>query len=246
MSLRRSVLALLSGLWVAIGPSPIRAEQPTWTDTEISAGAETIGRAWSTYLTVTQAPWSGTTADGLRFRTGVSYGRSSADGVFTVGAHHWPARFTTTRVMSEALVGYQYTAGPIILKAFAGMSGDGEWTETTSPASIEITKRTSFKGVLEAWWTLTPDAYLQADLQWRAIYDGAQVRVRYGRAVLSSDLFAGLETGASAGADYETARAGGFVRYAPAWGEVSISAGLGGELGHMDKAYAGVSLLTRF
>jgi hypothetical protein len=235
MSLRRSVLALLCGLAVAVAASPIRSEQATWTDTEISAGAETIGRAWSTYLTVIQAPWSGTTADGLRFRTGVSYGRSSAGGVLTVGAHHWPARFTTTRVMSEALVGYQYTAGPVILKAFAGMSGDGEWTETTSPASLEVTKRISFKGIIEAWWTLAPEAYLQADLQWRAITDGAQARVRYGRAVLAPDLFAGLEAGASAGADYETARAGGFLRYAPAWGEVSISGGIGGERGHADK-----------
>jgi hypothetical protein len=150
------------------------------------------------------------------------------------------------RAMSEGLAGAQLTFGPVVLKAFAGLSADSEWDSTSAPATLTTTKRLSFKGVLEAWWTLTPDIYAQADLQWRAITDGAQGRLRLGQRLPVSGLSAGLEAGGSAGATYETAKGGGFVRYEFNDGEVSVSGGLGGERAHPHDPYATAGLLLRF
>jgi hypothetical protein len=231
-------------------------EKPGPQHLEIWSGGEGFDGVWSAYGGASWAPFGSVREDGFRVRVVLGTGGYQGGDV----------------AFGDLLVGYHKQIGPLTLKLFGGVV-IAEHLPTQSTSMLTGTALGP-KAVVETWWTITDRVWTSVDLSIalphmhlsggdgddadRIDYTG---RMRFGWRPLPKlwpELSVGLEGGAGgplAPALQTTlqgskARAGGFLRYEWASGEVSISGGLLSD-GHEQneshaQPYGTVSVLTRF
>jgi len=184
---------------------------------EIWGGAEVTAKTWSVYSGITAALYGPLEADGWRIRAVGGYGGYSYP--------KYPVTIRGYGAFSDLLVGYQRQFGPVTLKGFAGLAFEDHTLLPFDPDTDVVGTEYGPKAVLEAWWTISPKAWLSLDLSWSSLYDStyaARARAGY---QFNDGLSAGLELAANGNPDYDGNRAGGFLRFAWSHGEISASVG---------------------
>jgi Cellulose biosynthesis protein BcsS len=199
---------------------------------ELWSGAEVFHRVWSLYGGGQYAPFGSIREDGFRVRV-------------TAGTQQHQVHGTTS--FSDLLAGYHKQLGPVTIKVLGGLTVANQSVD--DPQASSGTEMGG-KAVLETWWNITDRAWTSVDASWTTLHDVYGSRARLGWR-LWPELSIGLEGGATGTWDYDSARAGAFVRYEWASGEVSLSGGVSGDgprSGWVDVQgpFGTVSLLTRF
>jgi hypothetical protein len=241
-------LALLA----AASALPSRADGPAGPPEpsryELSVGGQSFHRAWALYSGLTMAPFGSIREDGWRLRTSGGYGAYD----------YASAQATTIDVaapFANLLAGYQWQLGPVTLKAFAGVAMSDHRLTPWDPDARMRGPGVGAEVVLETWWTMSEQVWSSLDLSYGTLYSSYAARGRLGWRVLPA-LSLGIEAGATGNIDGDLARAGAFVRYEWATGEVSASGGLANDtlldnavptsLAGNNRPYATLTWLTRF
>lgn len=215
---------------------------PSW---ETWFGAEASSHSWSLYSGLTYSPFDNIRVAGLRLRTVAGYGR------YDYGTHRWtgtalvPQTVRGTTTFADALLGYQWSAGPLTIKAFGGIATEGHWLTPEDPYSSLQGVATGGRILIESWIDWTPQLWTSADLGWSSLRDGRSARLRTGYRMLPW-LAVGLEAGYAGTETYEEARAGMFVRGEWASSEVSASVGVAGTRDGDERPYGTVNWLLRY
>lgn len=163
---------------------------------------------------------------------------------------------------ADLLVGYLMRFGPLTAKSFVGLSAMGHDIAPLDEDNLVIGEDYGMKSVVELWLNIGNDAWGSLDVAWSDAHDTRSARTRLGYRVLPM-LSVGVEGGVNIDAQaycdlgwkesaecklqlgkqdareaeeaslLDYARAGTFVRYEWAGGEVSLSGGaLGGSFKH--------------
>jgi len=223
---RTFVPALMLGVGLApvLGPTDVRAEddpdaEVERTTREVWSGAETHGHVWAFYSGVTAAA-DGLHAPGLRFR--LSAGMSTYAYVDALG------KARAAQPFADLLAGYQWQVGSLTVKGFAGATGYADFRPTEQVANVWDLwgqRRIGAKGVLEGWWTIDQRHWASLDLAYATPQASLWSRARVGHRLLPQ-FSLGAEAGSAGEVARPTARAGVFVRYDWADGEVALSGGI--------------------
>jgi hypothetical protein len=217
---------------VVPAPSPSRVE--VW------AGADVTSKSWSAYSGMTLALFGPLDSDGWRLRTVGGYGAYSYAGTGDISG---PSTRGTVS-FADILIGYHKQFGSLTLKAFAGVSAANHQLaifETENPGGgLDY----GFKGILEAWLTMTERSWASLDLSWSSAHDIGQ-RLRLGFAIWP-DFSLGVEADAAGNTDFDGGRGGAFVRYSWASGEIAASGGSSLDSALTTGAYGTLNVLTRF
>ncbi len=246
-----AALGVAATLTCELWPDPIHAEPwaafvtsapPTL---DVSAGADVTAHGWSVYSGLTSTFGGSLAQNGWRIRVGGGYG------AYSYSSRRWTGRdvivvpFDGTVTFADALIGYQQQWGALTVKVFAG--GAAQHNSVT-PVDIESSVRGSrvgAKGAIEAWLNVGTSAFAQLDVNYATLYDTYASRLRFGYKI-TPRLSVGPEAGLNGNIDYDSGRAGGFVRYEGALGEISISAGGAGDRSEVTGGYATINALMRF
>jgi cellulose biosynthesis protein BcsS len=192
---------------------------------ELSAGGQAFDRVWSLYSGITAAPFGSIQEDGARLRFSGGYGGYRYSGPRAAGTGSQIVDFDGAVTFAEFLIGYQKQVGPVTLKLFGGLMAEDHLLRPDDPETSIRGKSLGAKAVLEAWWTISDRLWASLDLAWGTAHASYGTRVRLGWR-LSSSLSAGLEAGAAGNVEGDAVRAGAFLRYEWAAGEVSLSGGV--------------------
>lgn len=221
--------SVLASLYSALGLAVAgRADEgtptiPALSRVEMWSGAEAFHHAWSLYGGATVAPFGSIQEDGFRLRAIGGFGTYSYTSPRWMGTSVQPVKFDGAVSFADLLIGYHRQVGPVTLKAFAGASFADH--NLADPEAKVRGAGWGGKAVLEAWWTITDLAWASTDLSWGSLHHAYGSRVRLGWRLLP-ELSVGPEAGAAGNVDGDRVRAGGFVRYEWASGEVSLSGGM--------------------
>ncbi len=204
---------------------------------EVWFGGQGYQGDWSAYTGATAAPFGSIQQDGLRVRVVGGYG---ADGL--------PAVSLTSASFGDVLLGYHSQAGPLTVKAFAGLSAIERYTPA-GPAPFSW----GAKVQLETWLNLGDRAWSALDLAWGSADRDYGGRLRLGWRLLP-ELSIGIDGSVVGNADCDIVRTALFVRYETASGELSVSGGaandglIDGRRAVTDPSapFAMLSWLTRF
>lgn len=232
----------------ACGVIPATAEQPVvrrepWI--ELSAGGEVFPHIWSLYTGTAVAPFGSFYQSGFQMRASIGYGAYRYSGKRWNGHAATIATFDGTAALADLLVGYQARLGALTLKGFAGASF-ADHTITPFDPETSITGRgIGARFVLEAWYNVSDSVWSSLDLSWSTLHDTYSARSRVGWRVVPT-ISAGLEAGAIGTTEYDTARAGGFLRYEWYAGEISASGGVSFDREGEVRPFATLNWLTRF
>ncbi|HRD75074.1 MAG TPA: cellulose biosynthesis protein BcsS [Hyphomicrobiaceae bacterium] len=216
---------------------------------EIWAGTDVMGHAWSAYVGQTFSLSEGIQADGWRIRAVSGYGR------YTYVRDHWagsastPLRHHGVSSFADILLGYHANMGALTVKAFAGAHLDRYDVTPADPDFDLAGYGTGAKLVLESWLNIGSAGFASLDLAWTTGRDTADARLRTGWRALPA-LSIGLAGQANGDLALQSLRAGAFVRYEWASGEVSASAGAaetrGDNLRRDDGLYGTLNVLFRY
>jgi len=212
---------------------------------EVSMGGEYSTKAWSAYSTLTVAPFGTLDQDGLRVRSGGGYGQYRYDGHRTIRGAMVATEFHGIASFSDVMLGYQAQIGAVTIKAFAGAAVATHSLTPFDPKNEVIGFDIGFKAALETWIDLGSSAWTQIDSSWTTAHDTSTTRVRAGWRI-TPELSFGPEAGRSGSPGYSGASAGGFLRYADGWGELSVSGGVTGDMDHPTRPYATINWLSRY
>jgi cellulose biosynthesis protein BcsS len=226
--------ALVLGGEKAHGEAPEAAQSPPRVETW--SGGEVFRHVRSVYGGATVAPFGGVQEDGFRLRGVLGY----AD--YGKG----------TMAFGDVLIGYHKQLGSVTGKIFGGLTVTDHVPDPGEPFAALRGTEHGGKGVLEAWWNITDQAWASADLSFGSTHMDYGGRIRAGWR-LWPELSVGVEGGSGGTVEpdlRDTARIGGFLRYEWATGEVSVSGGWSAEGTWLERdgpaPFATVSLLTRF
>lgn len=218
--------AAIAGISTACAADPVtrqvEAKSPRF---EWSAGFQGYEQVWSLYSGITAAPFGGIQADGARLRLSGGYGGYRYSGPRAFGTGSQAIDFEGTVVFADFLLGYQKQAGPVTLKLFGGLMAEEHQVRPDDPETSIRGMGVGGKVVLEAWWTVNDRLWASADLAWGSVHNSYGGRIRLGWR-LAPNLSAGLETGVAGNVEGDVTRAGAFLRYEWAAGELSISGGV--------------------
>jgi Cellulose biosynthesis protein BcsS len=216
----------LAAIAAAAGPSTAtHADDGSRPHFEIWSGAQAYDRIWSLYSGTTVAPFGSIQEDGLRLRLVAGYGADRYSGPRALGAG--PAQdvaFKGTGSFADALVGYHRQLGPLTLKVFAGIATADRQIQPDDPDAVVHGAGLGGKLALETWWNLGEAAWTSVHVSWGSLHQSYAARARLGWR-LTPALSVGLEVGTAGNIECDIVRAGGFVRYEWASGEVSLSGG---------------------
>jgi hypothetical protein len=228
----------LFGLTTPAASAPPGAAPPSF---ELWAGAEATSHAWSLYSGVTYAPFGPLALDGWRLRMVGGYGEYHYRGGRAVN----DASVAGTVTFADFLVGYQAKFGATTIKAFAGANADLHDLVPDDPDNAVGDHAVGWKAVLEAWLDVTAASWAAVDLSYASGHDSYFSRLRVGYR-LWPELSLGLEAGAFGNAESESGRGGAFVRYQWTDGEISVSAGVSGDIQEPTNPYGSVVWLSRY
>jgi hypothetical protein len=227
-----------AGARAALAEGELPPDEQAPPSVETWSGAEVFPRVWSVYAGATWAPFGSVREDGFRLRGVSGYGRYD----------------TGTAAFGDVLVGYHKQLGPLTIKVFGGLTVLSYAPDPGEPWPALAGNEFGAKGVLEAWWNITDQAWASLDLSWASTHMDYGSRVRLGWR-LWPELSAGLEGGSGGTAEpaleHDTARIGAFLRYEWATGEVSVSGGWAADGTWRERQwppgpFGTVAVLTRF
>jgi len=215
---------------------------PSW---ETWIGAEASSHSWSLYSGLTYSPFASIRADGLRLRAVAGYGR------YDYATHRWtgtglvPQSVAGTTTFADGLLGYQWSTGPVTIKAFAGVATEGHTLTPEDPYSSLQGVATGARVLVEGWVDWTPQFWSSADLSWSSLRDSQSLRLRSGYRVLQW-MTVGIEAGYAETETFNEGRGGLFVRGDWIGAEISASAGLAGSRDGDHSPYGTVNWLLRY
>lgn len=221
---------------------------------EVSAGADGIGPTWSTYAALVAAPFGHIREDGFRLRTSAGYGeyRYTRPYFDPVQKRVVWLEFHGRQAFGDALIGYQTTIGPMVAKAFVGLSQEEHVLAAGAGSPISFDDENGVQGsragakiVIETWTRLSDWGFLQADLNWSQPFEAYGARLRLGYLV-GQGWSAGLETAAFGNLNHDSGRVGGFTRFEWSRGEISLSAGAEGDRHDIRSLYGSIGSVFRF
>jgi hypothetical protein len=232
----------------ACGVFPAIAEQPAvrrepWI--ELSAGGEMFPHIWSFYTGTAVAPFSSFYQSGLQVRASVGYGAYRYSGKRWNGHTATVATFDGTAALADILLGYQARLGALTLKGFAGASFADHTIAPFDPETSISGRGVGARFVLEAWYNVSDTVWSSLDLSWSTLHDTYSARSRMGWRVVPT-ISMGFEAGAIGTAEYDTGRAGGFLRYEWYTGEISASGGVSFDREKEVRPFLTHNRLTRF
>lgn len=210
---------------------------------EIWAGASVNAYGWSVYSGITIAPLGndGVQKDGWRLRatTAFSWRGDPANVLQLPGV----------RSSSDVLIGYHKTLGPLIVKAFGGLSLNGEAMVEYAAGVDDLGGETGAIGAFETWLNLAPRLWLSTDGSWSNVQSSYSLGSRLGyRATPALSL--GPEAAAYGNDDGAGGRLGAFLRAEWTSGELSVAGGVTGKNWTFDKqeksAYGSLTWVHRF
>ncbi|HXF55380.1 MAG TPA: cellulose biosynthesis protein BcsS [Hyphomicrobiaceae bacterium] len=237
----RTGAALCTVVIACPAPAASAPPDPLPSRLEIWAGAGGTSHAWSLYSGFTYAPFGPLAAEGWRLRIVAGYGEYHYRGGSAVGQ----ATVQGTATFADALVGYQTRLGVAIIKAFAGVNADLHGLDPNDPDNAVSGDAIGWKLGFEGWLDVTPAIWTALDLSYASAHDSYASRVRFGYR-LSPELSLGLEAGAFGNAESDSGRGGAFIRYQWLSGEISLSAGISGDIDQPTNPYGSVLWLTRY
>ena len=236
-------LSAIAGGAVADDDPPPGKGAPPWQ--EVSAGAEATRNSWSAYSTLTVAPFSTIDVDGFRLRTSGGYGRYRYEGFRDIGKSRVPTEFGGITSFTDLMLGYQMQIARTTLKGFLGGAGITHLITPNDRENAVTGLAIGFKATIETWTDLTDEFWLSADGSWTQAHETYGSRVRGGWRVLP-EVSIGAEAGLHGNATFDGGRGGLFVRYAPDWGEISISGGVMGDIDKPDAPYGSLNVLLKY
>lgn len=208
---------------------------------EVWAGADATSHTWSLYTGLTYAPFGPLAAEGLRLRIIGGYGEYRYQG----GAQVDDATVNGSVTFADLLIGYQTKFAATTIKAFAGINADLQHLDPDDPDNVVSGDEIGWKAVLEGWTDITPATWAALDLSFASAHDSFSSRLRLGYR-LWPELSVGVEAGAFGNAESEAGRGGAFVRYEWAGGEISVSAGVSGDIASPSNPYGTLTWLSRY
>lgn len=246
-----------AGHWQTARAEDLDHDEDGWHPArfELGVGAQAFRDAWALYTGVTAAPFGGLGSDGLRLRAVGGYGAYTYSGRRAAGVGSRIREFEGETAFADLLAGYQKQLGPLTVKGFAGLMTAGNRITPDDPETAIRGRGLGAKLALETWWTIGEQAWASVDVSWGTIHDTYGGRGRLGWRLLPT-LSIGIEAGAAGNIECDIARAGGFLRYEWAAGEVSASAGWSNDklldgtpvagLAEASTPYASLAWLTKF
>lgn len=206
-------------------------------------GAEATRNSWAAYSTLTVAPFSTLETDGFRLRSGGGYGRYRYEGFS--GKARIPTEFNAVTSFADLMLGYHLQIARMTVKGFVGGAGIAHTITPFDPDNKINDLALGIKASLETWTDITDDFWLSIDGSWTAAHRTYGSRLRSGWRMLP-DLSIGAEAGLHGNGTFEGGRGGVFARYAPGWGEISISGGLTGNIENPDSPYGSLNILLKY
>jgi len=247
--------AAVAAALAAGGPARQAAAEGASSHFEMWTGAEAFRRVWSLYTGATAAPVGGIAEDGVRVRVVAGAGGYRYGATRQLDGRMQPVEFEGSVTFADLLVGYQRQAGPLTLKALAGLAVSDHQLIPDDPHTRIRGPGYGGKLAVEVWWTIGERAWLSTDVALTTLHGGYYGRSRLGWRVLPA-VSVGIEAGAAGNAECDLVRIGGFLRYEWARGEISLAGGWsndallaqGGSADLLETSvpYAAVSWLTRF
>lgn len=217
---------------------------------EVWAGADATSQSWLVYSGVTLAPYGHVYSNGLRLRSSAGYGGYRFEDVRIGATGLEVAKFEADTAFADALVGYLHRFGELTAKGFIGIAAIEH--EVSPGGALNAAQGLEYgpKGVIELWLNLGPSAWTSLDLNWTSAHDTYAARLRTGYRMMPS-FTAGIEAGLNSSNGFDDQRAGLFLRNDWDGGEVSVSAGISGDVmsGELERAttpFVTVNWLTQF
>ncbi|WP_425485230.1 cellulose biosynthesis protein BcsS [Hyphomicrobium methylovorum] len=235
---------LFSGLSFAQSSLP----QPETTESALGwretwAGVDAARDQWMFYSGMTVAPWSPDAhSNGIRLRLSGGYGHydytamtpRAPCGDATVGDAcsedgRIAKRYSVAHSYAHALVGYHFRLGDLIAKTFVGAAMSTQSHKNSETLHASDGTKFGAIGAVELWLNLGEHAYTAVDASYSTARDETSARWRAGYRLLPY-LSIGPELrydkNIETGEGIWNGRAGAFIRYEWAGGEVSLAGGV--------------------
>ena len=157
-----------------------------------------------------------------------------------------PVNFDGDVTLAQLLAGYQWRRGEWIVKAYAGAGFEQHDLSPNDPANSVNGDEFGVMGQIELWRNLGETGWLSLDASYADVFRSYWTQLRLGRR-MHKRISAGVEAGAQGNEEYDSGRAGGFLRYHLGRSELTLSGGLSGEYYANDfGGYAAVGLYRKF
>ncbi|HDL16957.1 MAG TPA: cellulose biosynthesis protein BcsS [Rhizobiales bacterium] len=156
------------------------------------------------------------------------------------------AGFDGDVALAQLLGGYQWRRGEWTLKAYAGVGFETHDLSPGDPDNSVNGGEFGAVGQIELWRNLGDAGWLSLDASYADVFASYWTQLRLGRR-MRGRVSAGLETGLSGNEEYDSARAGGFLRYNLGGTELTLSGGVSGDyLAEDFGGYAAFGLYRKF
>lgn len=157
-----------------------------------------------------------------------------------------PVNFDGDVTLAQILAGYQWRRGAWTVKAYAGAGFETHDLSPNDPANSVNGNQFGVMGQLELWRNLGEAGWLSLDASYADVFGSYWTQLRLGRR-MHKRISAGVEAGAQGNEDYDSGRAGGFLRTHMGGSELTVSGGFSGEYHSNDfGGYATVGLYRKF
>lgn len=183
--------------------------------------------------------------DGLRLRVYAGAGNYTYTAGIRVGAAGGDMHRRADVLQAEALLGWQVSADPLILRLFAGLAYEDQSTGLPDPSNAALGEHFGAKVAVETWFDLSSWLWLSADASYATTIDSYSGAAKLGLKPFSW-LSLGPEAAAFGNAEFEAHRLGGFARWHCGGCDVTVSGGVSGDYNDETGAYGALSFYTRF
>ena len=157
-----------------------------------------------------------------------------------------PVNFDGDVTMAQILAGYQWRRGEWTLKAYAGAGFEKHDLSPDDPANSINGNQFGIMGQLELCRNLGEAGWLSLDASYADVFGSYWTQLRLGRR-MHQRFSAGVEAGAQGNQEYDSGRAGAFLRLHMGRSELTASGGLSGEYYSNDfGGYAAFGLYRKF
>jgi hypothetical protein len=214
---------------------------------EVWLGVESTRGVFAAYSGATWSPFSNLRQDGFRLRligaqsyyryAGLRYNPAIADAQLV--------NFRGAASMVDVLTGWQWSAGQLTVKAFAGLRMSDHRIAPFDPETLVQGEARGAVGVLEAWYNLTDRLWTSLDVNVAQSHRAYSHKLRFGWRATSA-LSIGVEGQALGHIENRTLKAGAFVRFDDGVNEVVASGGSQMPDGVKSAPYATLQWLRRF
>lgn len=220
-----SVAAVLN-----IATAPVARADGQATTGEYWIGVEGFRHVLSLYGGVTWAPFATMNESGLRLRAAGSISRYDGAHAYTTVVNVGNAvveqtaldRTNSTKQSAHAMIGWQWTTGPLTTKAFAGLAFAGERHVSSVSGQTDRANAMGAAAALEMWYNLSSASWATLDLLYTGTHRDVSARLRWGFR-LNDKVSVGPEVAWAGNQGGDLTRGGAFMRYDNGLSEFNIS-----------------------